>query len=229
MKRTLQLLLTENVDGLGIVGDVVDVKTGYARNFLLPRGYATQPSEEAMAELAERRQEAEKQVAALRAERERIVGKLDGLGLTIERSCNDFGMLYGSVTQRDVAKELGEKGYSVKPREVRLSQAIKRVDSYEIPIKLDADLEATIKLTVKADRELPTDDDRLEMEFDNEGNLIEPGSRKSAFTADGKLKPVEGEGQGEGQAEGDEAAKKPADGAEAAADQPAEEQPAPAE
>lgn len=224
MKRTLQLLLTDNVDGLGIVGDVVDVKTGYARNFLLPRGYATKPSEEAMAELAERRKEAEKMVAERRADRERIVDKLEGLELTIARSCNDFGMLYGSVTQRDVAKELGEKGYSLKPREVRLSQAIKRVDSYEIPIKLDADLEATITLRVVADRELPTDDDRVEMEFDNEGNLIEPGSRRSAFTADGKLKPAEGEGG----AEGDEAAKKAA-GAEAPADQPAEEQPDPAE
>jgi len=201
MKRTLQLLLTENVDGLGIVGDVVNVKTGYARNFLLPRGYATQPSEEAMAELAERRKEAEKQVAALRAERERIVDKLEGLELTIERSCNDFGMLYGSVTQRDVAKALAEKGYTVKPREVRLSQAIKRVDSFEIPIKLDADLEATIKLAVVADRELPTDDDRVEMEFDNEGNLIEPGSRRSEFTADGKPKPVEGEAAADGQPE----------------------------
>lgn len=188
MSRTLELLLTENVDGLGIVGDVVSVKAGYARNYLLPRSYATQPSEEKMAELAERRKEAEKMVAELRAQREKMVGKIEGLELVLVRSCNDFGMLYGSVTQRDVAEELTEKGYAVKPREVRMSQSIKRVDTYEIPVRLDADLESTIKLVVKPDRELPTDDDRPEMEFDNEGNLIEPGSRRSQYTASGELK-----------------------------------------
>jgi len=178
MRHTIQLLLTETVDGLGIVGDVVGVKAGYARNFLLPRGYATVPSDEAIAELAEKRKVAEKELADLRAVREKIVGNLEGLELHLERSCNDFGMLYGSVTQRDIANALGENGYVVKPREVRLPQAIKRVDSYEIPIKLATDLEATIKLWVVADRDLPTDDDRVEMEFDNEGNLIEPGSRR---------------------------------------------------
>lgn len=179
MRHTVQLLLTESVDGLGIVGDVVSVKSGYARNFLLPRGFATQPSDEAIAELAEKRKEAERKQAELRSVREKIVGDLDGLELHVERSCNDFGMLYGSVTQRDVAAALGEKGYQVKAREVRLPQAIKRVDTYEVPIKLDQDLEATVKLWVVADRELPTDDDRVEMEFDNEGNLIEPGSARS--------------------------------------------------
>lgn len=178
MRHTVQLLLTETVDGLGIVGDVVGVKAGYARNFLLPRGYATVPSDEAIAELAEKRKVAEKELADLRAVREKIVGNLDGLELHLERSCNDFGMLYGSVTQKDVAAALGEKGYEIKAREVRLPQAIKRVDSYEIPIKLATDLEATIKLWVVADRDLPTDEDRVEMEFDNEGNLIEPGSRR---------------------------------------------------
>ena len=179
MRRNIQLLLTETVDGLGIVGDVVAVKAGYARNFLLPRGFATVPSEDAIAELAEKRKVAERELAELRAEREKIVDKLNGLELHLERSCNDFGMLYGSVTQKDVSTALAQKGYTIKPREVRLPQAIKRVDSYEIPIKLATDLEATIKLWVVADRELPTDDDRVEMEFDNEGNLIEPGSRKS--------------------------------------------------
>jgi len=189
MASSVKLLLTENVDGLGIVGDVVNVRAGYARNFLLPRQYATTPSEEVMAQLADKRKEAERMVAELRAQREKMVDKLDGLELEIVRSCNDFGMLYGSVSQRDVAKELTNKGYAVKPREVRLPQAIKRVDTFEIPVRLDADLETTIILHVRPDRELPTDDHRVEMEFDNEGNLIEPGSARSQYTASGELKP----------------------------------------
>ncbi len=207
MRHTIQLLLTETVDGLGIVGDVVGVKAGYARNFLLPRGYATVPSDEAIAELAEKRKVAEKELSDLRAVREKIVGNLEGLELHLERSCNDFGMLYGSVTQKDIATALGENGYVVKPREVRLPQAIKRVDSYEIPIKLATDLEATIKLWVVADRDLPTDDDRVEMEFDNEGNLVEPGSRRKDDWNDKK-----DEAPAEGDAKTEEA------GAEAAAD-----------
>ena len=178
MGRNVELLLTETVDGLGIVGDLVSVKTGYARNYLLPRAYATTPSEEAIAALAEKRKSAEALVAKVRSERESMVNKLEGFELNLQRSCNDSGMLYGSVSQRDIAVELTDKGFAIKAREVRLPQAIKRVDSYDVPIKLDLDLEATIKVWVVADRELPTDEDRVEMEFDNEGNLIEPSNEK---------------------------------------------------
>jgi large subunit ribosomal protein L9 len=98
MPNTVKLLLTENVDNLGIVGDVVNVKVGYARNYLLPFGYATTPSDELIANLAEKRAQAEKDLAARRAEREEMIGKLDGQELTLVRACNDQGQLYGSVT-----------------------------------------------------------------------------------------------------------------------------------
>lgn len=172
MAKTISLLLTENVDNLGIVGDIVNVKLGYARNYLLPMDLATTPSDEAVAALTEKRKEAERQHAELRTHREKMVGKLDGLEITLERACNDLGHLYGSVTQQDIAAALDSVGFPVKPREVRLPHIIKRLDSYEIPIKFDADLEATLKLWVIADRELGLDE-REEMEFDNEGNLIE--------------------------------------------------------
>jgi len=169
--KSIKLLLTENVDNLGIVGDVVNVRIGYARNYLLPRDLATEPSDEILAQLAEKRAQAEKDLAALRAKREELIGKLEGLELTLTRSCNDQGHLYGSVTQHDIAEALTELGFAVKAREVRLAQTIKRVDTYEVLVKFDTDLEATIKLWVVADRTLDTE--REEMEFDNEGNLIE--------------------------------------------------------
>jgi len=172
MSRTLELLLTENVDNLGIVGDVVAVRAGYARNFLLPRGLATTPSDEMIQALAAKRAEAEKEQAQLREVRQQMVERLDGFELTLERSCNDQGLLYGSVTQKDIAEALGEHDFEVKAREVRLPHTIKRIDSFDVLIRFDADLEATIKLWVVADRELDVDEDREEMEFDNEGNLI---------------------------------------------------------
>ena len=172
MAKSIKLLLTENVDNLGIVGDVVNVRIGYARNYLLPRDLATEPSDEILSQLAEKRAQAEKDLAALRAKREELIGKLEGLELTLTRACNDQGHLYGSVTQHDIAESLTELGFPVQGREVRLAQTIKRVDSFDVLVKFDSDLEANVKLYVVADREL--DDDREdEMEFDNEGNLIE--------------------------------------------------------
>ena len=179
MAKSIKLLLTENVDSLGIVGDVVNVKVGYARNYLLPFNYATTPSDELIASLAERRAQAEKDVAAHRSERETMINKLDGQELTMDRACNDQGHLYGSVTQQDISIALKEVGFAVAPREVRLPVAIKRVDSFDILVKVDTDLEAHVKLWVVADRHIENDGEE-EMEFDNEGELIVKDKKKPA-------------------------------------------------
>lgn len=169
--KTVQLLLTENVDNLGIVGDVVSVKLGFARNYLLPRDLATTPSDEKLASLAEKRVVAEKEQASLFENRRGMISKMEGLTLTLARSCNDVGHLYGSVTQQDVANALGEAGFTVKAREVRLPFTIKRIDDFDVLVKFSSELEATIKLHVEPDRTIE-EDDRDEMEFDNEGELI---------------------------------------------------------
>ncbi|MEL7485239.1 MAG: 50S ribosomal protein L9 [Planctomycetota bacterium] len=172
MARTVQLLLVENVDNLGIVGDVVRVKTGFARNYLLPFGYATEPSDELIKDLADKRKTAEEDQRKLRIVREALVKKLGGVEITMERSCNDQGLLYGSVTQQDIAAALKSLDFDVKPREVRLPQVIKRLGEFDVTVKLATDLEEHIKIHVTPDRELDVDE-REEMEFDNEGNLIE--------------------------------------------------------
>ncbi len=189
MAQSVKLLLTENVDNLGIVGDVVNVKVGYARNYLLPFGYATSPSDELIAQLAEKRAQAEKDVAARRKQREEMIGKLDGQELTIVRACNDQGQLYGSVTQQDISSALKEVGFVVAPREVRLPGTIKRVDTFDVHVKVDSDLEADIKLWVVADRELD-DDAGEEMEFDNEGELIVKEPKKAKPEAEAESAPA---------------------------------------
>lgn len=178
MAKTIQLLLTENVESLGIVGDVVSVKLGHARNYLLPFGLATEPSEEKIQELAAKRAAAEKDMAQLRSERQKLIEELDGFEITLQRSCNDQGVLYGSVTQQDISSALASLDKDVPPRSVRLTEAIKRVDTFEVTIRFDQDLETTIKLWVVPDRRLDLDEEREEMEFDNEGNLIEKSSRR---------------------------------------------------
>lgn len=177
MARDITLLLLENVDNLGIVGDVVKVRAGYARNYLLPRELATAPDQELITQLSARRAEAEKDVAATRAKREAMAKQLDGQEITMVRACNDQGVLYGAVTQQDIAKALQTLGFGVKPREVRLPFAMKRIDSYDVLLKFASDLESHVRVFVEPDRTIESDE-REEMEFDNEGNLIEPGSKK---------------------------------------------------
>lgn len=186
-KKTVDLLLLENVEALGIVGDVVSVKIGYARNYLLPRNLATAPSQQLIEQLAEKRAEAERERAALRERREQDVEKLQGFEITLERACNDQGQLYGSVTQQDIADILNEQGFEIRDRDVRLPHTIKRIDSYDIPIKPEQDLEATIKVWVVSDRELPTDEEAETVEVDEEGNLIEnPKEEAGAAVPEGQ-------------------------------------------
>lgn len=191
MAKTLKLLLTDNVDNLGIVGDVVTVRTGYARNYLLPRQMATTPSDEMIASLTEKRRQAEQQLAQNRQERQALIKKIDGIELTMTRSANEQGILYGAVTQQEISAAMVALGYAVRPREVRIPQTIKRIDAHDIVVKFDSDLEATIRLHVVADKAAPTED-REEMDFDNEGNLIDKSAPKRSDWRD-KLGDQKGE------------------------------------
>ncbi len=200
MAKVHELLLLENVENLGIVGDVVKVRAGYARNFLLPRSLATEPSQELIAQLAERRATAKAEVAALRAQREELIGKLVEFELTLVKTCNDQGLLYGSVTQQDITDGLAEQGYPIRPRDVRLGQTIKRIGTYDVTIKPEQDLEATIKLTVEPEggvAALDLDDDREELEFDDEGNPIERTPAEGAAAEGEAAAPEEGTATGD--------------------------------
>lgn len=170
-RRTIELLLNENVENLGIVGDVVKVRTGYARNFLLPMQIAEVPSDERIAELQAERTTALAQVAAQRNDREKLTERMEEVELTLVRSCNDRGGLYGSVTQRDITEALEQVGFGgIEIRAVRLPSSIRRIGTYEIPIQFEADLRVEITLIVEPDQPL---EERNDMEFDDEGELIE--------------------------------------------------------
>jgi len=167
--RRIELLLTSNVENLGIVGDIVRIRMGYARNYLLPMGLAEVPTPEKIEALTEAREIALKEHEAKRSEQASIIENLEGIVLTITRSANDQGGLYGSVTQRDIADALIENGFSVDTRAVRLHQAIRRIGEYHITIQFGSDLRADVEVLVNPDRPL---EDREDMEFDDEGNLI---------------------------------------------------------
>lgn len=163
--KLIELLLLDNVANLGIVGDVVKVRPGFARNFLLPRALATTPSKGAIARLAERRAQVESEMKALRSEQEKLIEKLEGHEITLERSANEQGLLYGGVSQHDIAEALREGGFAVEDRFVRIGETIKRLDSYTIPIVIDKELKTEIKIWVVSDK--PAEE--LEAEAEAEG------------------------------------------------------------
>lgn len=158
MARNIELLLVENVDNLGIVGDVVKVKPGYARNFLLPRGLATKPTANAIKKLADRRAQVEAELKQRRIDLESLFAKLEDHEITIKRSANEQGVLFGGVSQHEIAQALRDEGLAVEDRHVRIGESIKRLDSYTIPLVLATDLKTEIKLWVVRDQPLPEDE-----------------------------------------------------------------------
>lgn len=167
--KLVELLLTENVDNLGIVGDVVHVRPGYARNYLLPMALAMPPTKEAIKALAARRAEVEKQMRELRKSRESMFEKLEGFELTMTRSANEQGVLYGGVSQHEIAEGLRQEGFNIEDRAVRIGEQIKRLDTYTIPIALDHDLKTEIKLWVVSDKPIE------ELEVGEEGEEGQEG------------------------------------------------------
>ena len=167
--KRIELLLTSNVENLGIVGDVVRVRMGFARNYLVPMGFAEVPTQERIESLTEAREAAVKEHEVKRAAQATIIEKLEGTTLTLTRSANDQGGLYGSVTQRDISDALLENEFDVDTRAIRLHQAIRRIGEYQVTIQFGSDLKTDVEIIVNPDRPL---EDREEMEFDDEGNLI---------------------------------------------------------
>lgn len=157
MASHIELLLLDTVENLGLVGEVVRVRQGFARNYLLPMLLAEHPTQEKIESLKEARARAEAEVAKQRAERSALIERLTGVTVTLIRSTNDQGLLYGAVTQRDISDELIKMGFGVDTRAVRLSQPFRRVGSGSVTIQFDRDLKTDIDVMVKSDRVLEID------------------------------------------------------------------------
>ena len=151
----MKVLLNQDVATLGQIGDIVEVSPGYARNYLLPKRLASEPTPANMKRIeAERaRVEAEriKRRQAMTALAERLAGK----EITLTRMANEVGHLYGSVTGKDVADALTADGLTVEPSEVVIREPIRTLDKYEVDIRLATDLSATIILWVVPDKTSP--------------------------------------------------------------------------
>lgn len=144
----MELLLRQSVEHLGRVGDVVKVKNGYARNYLLPRGLAVAVTKANVAEIERAR------AIALAEEQARVEGlkglaqKLAETSVTIEGKANAEGHLFGSVSAAQIAAAIREKGLAVEERQIRLDNPLKEIGVVDVPVHLHAEIETKVKVWV---------------------------------------------------------------------------------
>lgn len=152
MASTVEVVLKENLEHLGSIGEVVKVRRGYARNYLLPRGLAVVASRGNVKQVEHEKAVQAQRVAKLRSEQEKIVAELSSVTVMVAKEAGEDGKLFGSVTSNDVLDGLKAKGVEIEIEKKKLvmpEKAIKEVGSYEIGVKLPYGLTAIIKLEVK--------------------------------------------------------------------------------
>lgn len=147
----MNIILLEKVQNLGNLGDQVTVKSGFARNFLIPQGKAKPATKENLAEFEARRAELEKLAAQALADAQAVYEKMNGLVISIESVAGDEGKLFGSVGTHDIADALAAAGFEVVRKNVRMPQGVLRnIGTYEIDVELHSDVVASINVEVKA-------------------------------------------------------------------------------
>ena len=149
----MQVILMEKVHNLGELGDVVKVKDGYARNFLIPKGKAKRATEANLKAFESRRAELEKAQAANLAKAQERAAKLEGLTVQITQKAGPDGRLFGSVTNYDIVEALNKLGHEVERAQVRMPQGpLKQVGDFPLEIALHGDLVVTVTIAVLGEK-----------------------------------------------------------------------------
>ena len=144
----MKIRLWHDVESLGKRGDVVNVRDGYARNYLLPRRMAGKPTASQDREFLLEKRRWEKNQAQLLVEAKGISEKLGAVSVTIEANANPEGVLFGSVTPHMVSAALAQEGYRVDAKSIRIDEPIKKVGEYKVPVRLHAELSVPIQVKV---------------------------------------------------------------------------------
>jgi large subunit ribosomal protein L9 len=144
----MQVILTQDVDNLGKAGELVTVKPGYGRNYLVPRGFAVSATVRNKNRLEHEKAVIERRVAKERASATEIAAKINGITLQFERVVGEDEKLFGSVTSRDIAEQLKKAGVDIDHRWVQLDAAVKALGKYETNVRLAAGVNAVLKFWV---------------------------------------------------------------------------------
>jgi large subunit ribosomal protein L9 len=144
----MQVILLERVENLGAIGDVVKVRDGYARNFLLPQNKALRANDANTKLFEARRAEIEARNAEAKSVAEKASGKIDGESYVLIRQAGEAGQLYGSVSSRDIADQIAKSGASIDRGAVVLDKPIKTVGVHDVRVRLHAEVYANVKVNV---------------------------------------------------------------------------------
>jgi large subunit ribosomal protein L9 len=144
----MEVILKEDVSNLGHRGDVVKVADGYGRNFLLPRKLAMQATAANKAVVEQMKASAARRSATEKTQAEELVAKLAPVVLTFTRKSGESGQLFGSVTSADIATELETRGFEIDRRKIQLSEPLKALGNFDVPVKLHREVTAQIKVKV---------------------------------------------------------------------------------
>ena len=149
----MDVILLERIEKLGQMGDVVSVKAGYARNFLLPHNKALRATEENRKAFDARRTQLEAANVTHREEAAAIGEKFEGLSVVLVRQAGEAGQLYGSVKARDIAEKVSEAGFAVERRQIMLDRPIKAVGLYDLRVNLHPEVAVTVKANIARSEE----------------------------------------------------------------------------
>jgi large subunit ribosomal protein L9 len=149
----MDVILLERIEKLGQMGDTVKVKPGYARNYLLPQKKALRATKENQTRFEAQRTQLEAQNLKRRDEAQAIAGKVDGLAIVIIRQASEGGILYGSVTGRDVADAVKDSGFTIERRQVALDTPIKGLGTYQVRVSLHPEVAVKVSVTVARSQE----------------------------------------------------------------------------
>jgi large subunit ribosomal protein L9 len=144
----MEVILLERIGRLGQMGDVVRVKDGFARNFLLPRGKALRATDENRTRFDSMKGELQVRSAELKTEASGVAEKINGKSFTVLRQASESGQLFGSVSPRDIVALIGEAGFNVSRNQIALSAPIKMIGRHEVPLALHPEIETSIKVIV---------------------------------------------------------------------------------
>lgn len=188
----MEVILLERIEKLGLMGDVVSVKAGYARNFLLPQNKALRATEENRKGFDARRVQLEATNVKHRDEAAAVGEKLAGLSVVLVRQAGEAGQLYGSVKARDIAEKVTEAGFTVERRQVSLDRPIKSVGLYDLRVNLHPEVAVTVKANIARSEEeakIQAETGRAVIYQEDEHEQVEEAAPAAAGKAEGAEEP----------------------------------------
>jgi large subunit ribosomal protein L9 len=200
----MEVILLERVARLGQMGDVVRVKDGFARNFLLPRGKALRATDENRTRFETMKSELQARSAAMKGEAAGVADKINGKSFTVLRQASEAGQLFGSVSPRDLARLVSEAGFAINRNQIALNTPIKTIGQHTVPLALHPEIETAITVIVARNndeaeriargedvtqrREEPSEEEAAALAAEA---FFEPGAAQSQRVEEGEEQPAD--------------------------------------